>query len=25
MRKPHLDVQEYTRELATIFGQSTKK
>jgi AcrR family transcriptional regulator len=25
MRKPHLDVQEYTRELVTIFDQSTKK
>ncbi|MCY8235364.1 TetR/AcrR family transcriptional regulator [Priestia endophytica] len=25
MRKPHLDVQEYTRELITIFDKSTKK
>ncbi|MGE7907485.1 TetR/AcrR family transcriptional regulator [Peribacillus sp. NPDC094092] len=25
MRKPHLDVQEYTRELVTIFDKSTKK
>ncbi|MFT4416813.1 hypothetical protein ACLM5H_23395 [Fredinandcohnia humi] len=25
MRKPHLDVQEYTRELVTIFVKSTKK
>jgi AcrR family transcriptional regulator len=25
MRKPHLDVQVYTRELVTIFDQSTKK
>ncbi|MEF2248092.1 TetR/AcrR family transcriptional regulator [Paenibacillus sp. IITD108] len=25
MRKPHLDVQEYTRELVTIFDISTKK
>lgn len=25
MRKPHLDVQEYTRELVTIFDLSTKK
>ncbi|MEX3715844.1 TetR/AcrR family transcriptional regulator [Cytobacillus horneckiae] len=24
-RKPHLDVQEYTRELVTIFDKSTKK
>ncbi len=25
MRKPHLDVQEYTRELVTIFDISTRK
>lgn len=25
MRKPHLDVQEYARELVTIFEQSTKR
>ncbi|MFP3887844.1 hypothetical protein U8V97_20590 [Priestia filamentosa] len=25
MRKPHLDVQEYTRELVTILDNSTKK
>lgn len=25
MRNPHLDVQEYTRELVTIFDKSTKK
>lgn len=25
MRKPHLDVQEYARELVTIFDKSTKK
>ncbi|MCY8009503.1 TetR family transcriptional regulator [Bacillus haynesii] len=25
MRKPHLDIQEYTRELITIFDASTKK
>ena len=25
MKKSHLDVQEYTRELVTLFDKSTKK